>query len=148
MKLPRKVYLLRHTMTGRMYIGSSADVEARHMNHLYALRAGNHPIEDMQKDFDEYGENFTFTVLDEIKTLDESEKEYQWMREFKSYVRGVGYNYKDHVFSARPVIPKKESEKEKRIREINELMQKTNDIDLLDLIQKLLEESVTEVKCS
>lgn len=125
-------------MTGRMYIGSSADVETRHMNHLYALRAGKHPIEDMQKDFDEYGENFTFTVLDEIKTLDESEKEYQWMREFKSYVRGVGYNYKDHVFSSKPVIFKKESEKEKLIREINEWAEKTDELNVLRLVLSII----------
>lgn len=150
MKLPRKVYLIRHDVTGRVYIGSSADIETRYMNHMYALRAGNHPVEDMQKDFDEYGEKFTFTVVDEITTMDECEKEYEWMREFKSYVRGVGYNYKDHVFTGKPKVPqkpkvhRKESEKEKHIRKINDLMQKTSDDDLLELVYLLLKQSAEE----
>lgn len=144
MDLPRKVYLIRHNITGRIYIGSSKNVETRYMNHMYNLRSGKHPVEDMQKDFDEHGENFTLTVIDEIRTYEEASKEYEWMREFKSYIRGVGYNYKDNAFRERPVHHKKESEKERFIREINEEMQKTDDMDLLDLIQKLLEKSNNE----
>lgn len=144
MELPRKVYLIRHNVTGRIYIGSSKNVEIRYSNHMYNLRSWKHPVEDMQKDFDEYGENFTLTVIDEIRTYEEASKEYEWMREFKSHIRGVGYNYKDNAFKERPVPRKKETEKEKFIREINEEMQKTDDMDLLDLIQKLLEKSNNE----
>lgn len=146
MKLPRSVYLIRHNITGRIYIGSSADVEKRHAHHMYSLRSGTHPVEDMQKDFDEYGDNFTFTVIDEITTQEELSKEYQWMQEFKSNIRGVGYNYKDRAVCKAQNSSKPDTQKDMLIRKINSLAEATNDIDLLDLIVCLLKDSAK--KCS
>lgn len=60
------------------------------------LHLGKHPIEDMQKDFDEYGEDYSFLVLDDILEYADKNKEYEWMRKFNSFTRGIGYNYKDH----------------------------------------------------
>ncbi|MBQ8836421.1 MAG: GIY-YIG nuclease family protein [Clostridia bacterium] len=98
MKFPRKVYCIRHNVTNRVYIGSSCHVDARLSAHMSALRNHGHLVEDMQKDFDRYGEDFMFAVLDEIGSPEEKEKEYQWMDKYRSYIRGVGYNYKDtHV---------------------------------------------------
>ena len=98
MKYPRKVYVIRHNKTNRVYIGSSSDVDRRFLNHLNALRSHRHIVEDMQKDFDECGEDLTLTVLDTINGIQENCKEYEWMRKYKSFVRGVGYNYKDRKF--------------------------------------------------
>jgi hypothetical protein len=64
---------------------------------MSSLHTGKHPVEDMQSDFDKYGEDFTLLILDEIHTMDEKEKEYSWMRKYNSIERGVGYNYKDHT---------------------------------------------------
>ena len=98
MRIPRKVYSIRHNVTGRVYIGSSAHVEERYKNHMYALKSHRHLVGDMQEDFDKFGDNFTFTVLDEISSYEERHKEYDWMEKFSSYKRGTGYNYNDrHV---------------------------------------------------
>lgn len=94
-KYPRVVYKITHTVTKRMYIGSTARFEKRISEHMTALRLHRHNVEDMQKDFDEYGDNFTVEILDEIKSIAECKKEYEYMDKFDSCIRGVGYNYKD-----------------------------------------------------
>ena len=94
MSYPKKVYAIQHNATKRIYIGSSQDVSARYLGHISSLRNGKHGVEDMQKDFDKYGEDFSLYILDEI-TYETKWKEYAWMRKYNSCVRGVGYNYKD-----------------------------------------------------
>ena len=95
MNYPRKVYAIRHNVTDRVYIGSSCRVDRRFQQHISALRCHRHPVEDMQADFDQHGDNFTLTVLDHIATSEDLYKEYDWMHKNRSYIRGVGYNYKD-----------------------------------------------------
>ena len=95
MKYPRKVYAIRHNTTNKVYIGSSCNVDRRFLQHLYALRSHGHPVADMQKDFDEHGEDYTMTILDTIKDASESEKEYKWMETYQSFVPNTGYNYQD-----------------------------------------------------
>lgn len=95
MKLPRTVYLIRHNKTNRIYIGSSANPHRRIQNHMYALRNGHHPVEDMQADFDAYGEDYTVEFLEVITAYKDSMHEYSWMEKYNSHIRGSGYNYKD-----------------------------------------------------
>ena len=120
MKFPRTVYKIQHNVTNRIYIGSSAEVDKRINYHLTLLRSHSHPIEEMQKDFDEYGECFSISKIDEIRGEDEKHKEYEWMEEYKSYLREKGYNYKDNVFHA--VINRREARaiKIKRIANLEE----------------------------
>lgn len=95
MRFPRKVYAIRHNVTNRVYIGSSYHVDKRFNEHLTALRSHRHSVEDMQADFDKYGDDFTLTILDHIATIADKNKEYEWMQKNQSYIRGVGYNYND-----------------------------------------------------
>lgn len=106
MKFPRKIYAIKHNITNRVYVGSSSDVEQRLKNHIFALRAHRHVVEDMQVDFDRYGEDYTFTILDEIDGIEGNVKEYEWMKKYQSHLRGKGYNYKDHLTRPRRVVPK------------------------------------------
>lgn len=99
MKFPRIVYAIQHNITKKIYIGSSSDVPVRYWNHIYRLRNGRHGIEDMQKDFDEYGEDYSLFILDKIANFQEREKEYQWMRIYGSNIKEKGYNYKDKATS-------------------------------------------------
>lgn len=141
MRFPRKVYLIQHKTTGRIYIGSSNNPERRYLTHMYQLKAGLHPVEDMQKDFNEYGFNFTFTLIDEISDQSEASKEYQWMKFFKSYDRGIGYNYMDKATKLFQEEDKKEKEANSIKYEIYSLLQKTNDSWLLDFILQMLQKS-------
>lgn len=95
MRLPREVYVIRNLITGKVYVGSSYNIKGRLRRHLVALRGGKHSVEDMQKDYNEYGELFLISVVDKINTYNEKYKEYEWMKRLNSYKREVGYNYKD-----------------------------------------------------
>ena len=97
MKLPRIVYAIQHNVTKKYYIGSSSNVRTRFQHHLACLRRGTHPVEDMQQDFDIYGDDLTLYELEEITNFGERKKEYEWMAKYKSNIRGEGYNYKDHI---------------------------------------------------
>ena len=97
MDTPRVIYAIKHNVTKRIYVGSSARPKMRFANHLSALRNGKHIVEDMQKDFDEHGDDFTFFVLETISDYKDKDREYEFMAFLESNVRGKGYNYKDHV---------------------------------------------------
>ena len=94
---PKEIYAIQHNVTKKIYIGSSTDVATRFRSHINALKKGEHPVEDMQSDFEEYGENYSLFVIDKIANRDEKYKEYELMQKYNSWERGVGYNYKDAV---------------------------------------------------
>ena len=108
---PKKVYAIQHNVTKKIYIGSSNDVSTRYLGHMYALRSNKHSVEDMQDDFNKYGEDYSVFVLGDIETQKEKYKEYEFMLKYNTYIRDVGYNYKDSVLLRkiqRPIIPYKE----------------------------------------
>ena len=93
---PRVVYMITHNVTKRMYIGSTSMFNRRIQLHLNALRSGRHTVEDMQADYNNYGEDYSIEILDKILDKDRFRKEYIYMDLYKSHVRGLGYNYKDN----------------------------------------------------
>lgn len=104
---PVYIYKLECTKTGRVYIGKTYSPERRHKHHLFMLRAKKHVIEEMQADFDKYGESsFVFTVLETVKRepvngqalFSDALREKQTMLEYRSYLPEFGYNYKDRYF--------------------------------------------------
>ena len=100
MKYPRKVYAIRHNITNKVYIGSSNNVDKRLYDHMSALKSGRHPVGDMQKDYNKYGDNYTFTILDVIKNKSEKNKEYEWAQRYQSNLREIGYNYQDQKWKS------------------------------------------------
>lgn len=99
-----KIYCIRHNVTNRVYIGISQRVNERLKSHFDSLRGHRHIVEDMQDDFDKYGDDYTVTILEENVDYKDKYKEYQWMEKFQSHIRGKGYNYKDHVFTSREKV--------------------------------------------
>ena len=93
-----EVYMIQHNKTGKMYIGRSKDVNKRIYAHLSNLKRGKHSVEDMQEDFDKYGEDYTVSILGHDAT---GSLEMEMMDKYNSTERGIGYNYKDpHVTTA------------------------------------------------
>lgn len=82
-------------------------MENRYWSLVYRLRNHQHSIEDMQRDCDDFGENYSLYLLDEIKAFSERRKEYEWMAKLKSHIRGRGYNYKDKAAIPREKLPLK-----------------------------------------
>lgn len=97
LKYPKKIYAIQHNITKRMYIGATKNVEGRYRDHIYALRKGQHGVEDMQTDFDIYGEDYSLYILGEIASGHERRKEYDLIRKYRTQIRGFGYNYKDRA---------------------------------------------------
>lgn len=92
---PRSVYTIKNTKTGKIYVGSSCEPDRRFECHMSALRRGRHSVKDMQKDFERYGDCFEFSIVDEMSSPNERDKEFEWMFQLKTYDRSVGYNYQD-----------------------------------------------------
>ena len=122
MKYPRQIYVITHNVTKRKYVGSSAKVDERILNHMYVLRAGKHHVEEMQKDFNEFGENYTVEIVGEINSIHENGKEYEWMTRLQTYERETGYNYKDRTapHNKKKRVPSNRSELHKIVDTLTE----------------------------
>lgn len=58
------VYSIRNILNGKMYIGSSANIDYRFYQHKFVLRKGEHENPHLQASWNKYGEvNFEFKVL-------------------------------------------------------------------------------------
>ena len=90
-------YAIQHNITKRIYIGSSDSIKYRIQTHLSALRHGKHPIELMQKDFNDYGEDYSFYLLKaDTWWSNPVEKKMQYM--FQTGDPQHGYNYKENLY--------------------------------------------------
>lgn len=102
MKFPRKVYILRHEATGKIYVGSAADVLLRYKSHRSKLKHGRHNSTNLQKDYDSHEDkSLSIVVIDSIAGISEKAKEYEWMDLLRTYDPAVGYNGNDHHFRHR-----------------------------------------------
>ena len=95
MQFPAYVYEIKHEITGKSYVGISHNPKRRLYSHMYLLRRGKHPVEDMQTDYNEHGACFLFRVLEEIPTIDKRSREFAWQLKLHTLERHRGYNYKD-----------------------------------------------------
>ena len=138
MDFPRTVYAIKHNKTGRVYIGSSKRPVQRVEQHMSDLRGGRHSVEDMQADFNTYGQDYTVEFLEVITKFSDRSHEYEWMRKYNSGTRGVGYNYKDRSMQERKINPVVEYR-----REITELLRETKDIEALDFVCQYLRKMVS-----
>lgn len=146
MKLPRTVYALYIPSTGKRYIGSTSRPRARLQAHLSALERGKHHVQGLQEDFDLSGGNVNFEVLDIIEDFAERDKEYEWMAKFNTTDPAQGYNYLDQIALKKVAHMREAPEPLKLIRQelpalrtiIKEAVDQTADVDLLDLVFKLL----------
>ncbi len=88
------IYKIENKVNGKIYIGSSKNIENRWKKHKYDLRSNNHHSEHMQNAWNKYGkENFIFKIIEEIR--DENiliEREQYWINALKSYNIDIGYN--------------------------------------------------------
>ena len=96
MKYPAWVYIITHNPTGKKYVGISSNPRKRISCHLSCLRNGKHPVEDMQSDYYQYGGDYSFQIVSEVKAYDPRRNwELHWQLETRSLEREHGYNYKD-----------------------------------------------------
>lgn len=90
-----KVYVLTHIPTGKKYVGSTEFPTNRLRQHITALKSHRHKNQDMQNDYDRYGGEYKFEIVDTITQSRKESEEYKWMRMLKTYLSEYGYNTKD-----------------------------------------------------
>ena len=88
------IYKIENLINGKVYVGSSVDVEKRRYHHFYEMKKGIHKNEYLQRVFDKYGESiFEFFVLEEVGNTDILlEREDFWINSFRANDREFGYN--------------------------------------------------------
>ena len=87
------IYLIKNTITGKVYIGKSKDVQVRWRGHKLDLRRGKHCNAYLQNSWNKYGESaFTFSVLEECSVEQLSEREIYYIQLYRSTDPDIGYN--------------------------------------------------------
>lgn len=85
--------------TNRKYIGSSINLEKRHVQHLSLLKNSKHIIKDFQNDFNKYGiESFKYEILEYVDNKDFLDKKIS-RKNFLFKIREIEQKYlnKYHV---------------------------------------------------
>ncbi len=105
------IYKITCNVNKKIYIGRSCFPRNRIRQHYNRLKCGKHNSDDLQSDFDLYGEDaFSFTLLCREKGLG---KEKEMQKKYKSYLPEYGYNTKDPSWYPRRNHTKKIEEKTK-----------------------------------
>lgn len=92
------VYQIKNIVDGKIYVGSSIDIQRRFKEHRDGLSRGIHPNNHLQNAWNMYGESsFEFSVLEEVFDSDilrSREKYYIDLLDCTN--RNVGYNFLDN----------------------------------------------------
>ena len=99
MEFPRIIYALRHDKTGKVYIGSTSDLQTRIRHHANLLKNGRHTNQALQADFNQ-DEGLTLFLVDVVHGMDDRCKEKLWMDALHSRDSRCGYNGKDQTKAA------------------------------------------------
>jgi hypothetical protein len=68
---PAGVFQIKNTITGKVFLGSSLNLEGALNGHRFSLITGVHRTTALQHDWDSYGAHaFTFEVLEVVKISD------------------------------------------------------------------------------
>lgn len=91
------VYALRNNKTGKLYVGSTLDLNTRIETHISKLRNHSHASERLQQDHDRYGDDYTVFVLYQGNVIGQDLKriEQTFMSLLHTRNPERGYNDKD-----------------------------------------------------
>ncbi len=98
---PMGVYQIRNLINGKIFIGSSINLEGIINRYKFQLKLGSHPNRILQKDWDEFvEEDFNFEILEELEQRDglDYPKELEfledlWIEKLQPFGKN-GYNLK------------------------------------------------------
>lgn len=157
------IYAIQNKVNKKIYVGKTENPQSRIKQHFFNLKSGKHPVEDMQADFNKYGDVFDVFILEEGVAYHDCHNEYKYMKKYRSCEREYGYNYKDHIAKRinfqKPceIAFKTELEiltpfcsaKNEYISAIIDGLNKTDDFELFDFILQLINKSQHQDKqCS
>lgn len=100
---PMGVYQIKNLTNGKIFLGSAKNLPGKLNSVKFQLENGSHPNRDLQKDFNEFGEqNFSFEAVDTLEpkedvtydyTDDLSTLEEMWLEKLQPFSE-KGYNKK------------------------------------------------------
>jgi hypothetical protein len=92
---PMGVYHITNNVNGKMLIGGSPNLDGKLNRFQFELKMGIHGNKELQRDWNEYGEQaFTFGVLDRIRPVEDLKYDYskeietmerKWLEELQPY---------------------------------------------------------------
>ena len=88
------IYAIKNLINGRIYVGSSVNMEIRWVQHKSLLKGGNHHSERLQYDWDEHKEeNFVCEVVLVVNSEEHlAAEEQRVINAWQSYLPEYGYN--------------------------------------------------------
>ena len=88
------IYAIKHTSSGKLYVGSATDIFKRWTVHKSNLALGKHHSHRLQTAWDQSGpDSFQWLVLELVEDLSNLvAKEQQWLDHYQSYKPSLGYN--------------------------------------------------------
>ena len=87
------IYKIINKIDGKIYIGSSNNIDRRWRQHTSALNNQRHENDYLQRSWDKHGkESFEFLIIEEVTVETLLIREDYWIQEFKSFDRMYGYN--------------------------------------------------------
>jgi len=87
------VYQIKNLVNGKVYVGSSVNVDRRWNKHIQRLRSGKHENSYLLNSWRKYGEtNFEFSLLEETDINKCVKEEQKWMDKLLACDRNKGYN--------------------------------------------------------
>ena len=101
------VYIIECICNGRIYVGSSVNVQARFKWHRQALRRGRHHSMLLQRAWNMYGEEgFTFRVVEEVgDLLWLRPREQAWLKREGATDPSKGFNNSDNAWDGYCHVP-------------------------------------------
>ena len=94
------VYQIRNVVNGKIFLGSSKNLDGIFNRHRFGLANGVHSNKDLQKDWNDSQENFAFEILEQLKPDDDPLHDYTeelqimeelWLEKLQPY-QERGYN--------------------------------------------------------
>lgn len=87
------VYQIKNTVNGKLYIGSSKDINVRWKQHLNELNKNSHVNDHLQNAWNKYGkENFIFSIIELCNENNLREREQYYIDKFNCINNEKGYN--------------------------------------------------------
>ena len=87
------IYKIENLKNGKIYIGSSVNLESREYKHFWMLERNNHDNEYLQNSYNKYGkDSFKFEIIEECDESLLIEKENYYIDIYKSNTLEYGYN--------------------------------------------------------
>ncbi len=107
------VYQIKNIENGKVYIGSSVDIQKRWREHRSHLSNNDHHSLHLQRAWNKYGEeNFEFEVIEYVEIFEELRiREQHYMDLTKCYQRKNGYNTSHSAFGRAGVKHSDETKK-------------------------------------